>query len=163
MAKPNDMSNSSGHSRLIQILRLVFVKGGILPWFLLGAILIFTGASDSFLTNYNIMLIGRQSTYLVLVALGQMVALLTTGLDLSVGSIFAMTSVITATVMVAYLKIDPDAIWTTIFLGSLAGLAVGIIIGMINGVGIAFFHVPPFIMTLAMSTIVFGLALQISL
>jgi ribose transport system permease protein len=162
MSENENILDRQTESPYWQFLKLVFVKGGILPWFLLGAILIFTGASDSFLTNYNMMLIGRQATYLVLVALGQMVALLTAGLDLSVGSIFAMTSVVTAMVMVAYLKIEPDAIWMTILLGSLAGLVVGIAIGAINGVGIAFFHVPPFIMTLAMSTIVFGLALKLT-
>jgi ribose transport system permease protein len=156
------VANKKPESSFIRVLKLVFVKGGILPWFLFGAVLIFAGWSDSFLTNYNIMLIGRQATYLVLVALGQMVALLTAGLDLSVGSIFAMTSVITAMVMVSYLKVEPESIWITILLGSLAGLAVGITIGAINGVGIAFFHVPPFIMTLAMSTIVFGFALKLT-
>ena len=65
-------------------------------------------------------------------------------------------------VMVEYLAIYPEAIWMTIFLGSMAGLAVGTMIGVINGVGIAFFHVPPFIMTLAMSSIMFGVALKLT-
>ena len=87
-------SNRPSESPVLRTIKIVFVRGGILPWFLLGAIIIFTGYSDSFLTTYNVMLIGRQATYLVLVAMGQMVALLTAGLDLSVGSIFAITSVV---------------------------------------------------------------------
>lgn len=155
---PESLSNS----RLVQIAKLVFVRGGILPWFLLASIIIFTGWSDSFLTTYNVMLIGRQATFLVLVAMGQMVALLTAGLDLSVGSIFAITSVVTAMVMVEYLGAYPDAAWMAIFVGSMAGLAAGTLIGVGNGIGIALFHVPPFIMTLAMSSIMFGVALKLT-
>ncbi len=140
----------------------VFVRGGILPWFLIAAVTIFTMASDSFLTTYNLMLIGRQSTYLVLTALGQMLALLTAGLDLSVGAIFAITSVITAMVMVNYLAAYPDAVWMTITIGSLAGLATGTLIGIVNGIGISVFRVPPFIMTLAVASIVSGVALKLT-
>ena len=60
--------------RVRKIAILVFIHGGILPWFLLIAIIIFSASSDSFLTTYNVMLIGRQSTYLVIAAMGQMVA-----------------------------------------------------------------------------------------
>ncbi|MBT6330486.1 MAG: ABC transporter permease [Kordiimonadaceae bacterium] len=162
------MSKFSSKSKYSVALRIrkhaasVFIRSGILPWFLLTAILIFSLSSDSFLTTYNIMLIGRQSTYLVLAALGQMVALLTAGLDLSVGAIFAFTSVITAMVMVSYLNAYPEAIWMSILIGSLAGLTTGIVIGAVNGVGIAIFQVPPFIMTLATASIMSGLALKIT-
>ena len=140
----------------------IFVRAGILPWFLLIAIIIFTTTSDAFLTTYNMMLIGRQSTYLVLAALGQMLALLTAGLDLSVGAIFAMTSVITALVMVSYLTAHPQEPWMAIIIGSLAGLATGIVIGAVNGMGISLFNVPPFIMTLATASIVSGVALKMT-
>ncbi|MGI9303044.1 MAG: ABC transporter permease [Gammaproteobacteria bacterium] len=155
-------SRTSAALRLRQTAVFVFVHGGILPWFLLIAIVIFTVSSDTFLTTYNFMLIGRQATYLVLAALGQMVALLTAGLDLSVGAIFAITSVITAMVMVAYLSAYPDAIWMSILVGSLAGLATGTLIGAVNGIGISIFRVPPFIMTLATASIMSGLALKIT-
>ena len=152
----------SGFHKLKKIAILVFVRAGILPWFLALAVAIFALTADSFFTTYNMMLIGRQSTYLVLSALGQMVALLTAGLDLSVGAIFAMTSVITATVMVSYLTANPDAIWMSIFVGTLAGLATGVLIGVVNGVGISVFMVPPFIMTLATASIIAGLALKLT-
>lgn len=140
----------------------VFVRAGILPWFLLVSVVIFASASDTFLTTYNLMLVGRQATYLVLVAMGQMFALLTAGLDLSVGAVFAITSVITAMVMVEYLAIDPDAVWMAIAAGGLAGLATGTTIGIVNGIGISVFRVPPFIMTLSTASIILGIALKIT-
>jgi len=52
--------------------------------------------------------------------------------------------------------------WGAILIGCLAGLAAGTSVGVINGIGVAIFRVPPFIMTLAMSTVVFGIALTIT-
>ncbi len=141
----------------------VFVRGGVLPWFLVFAIIIFTFATESFMTGQNFMLVARQATYLVMVAMAQMVVLLTAGLDLSVGVIFAIVSVISSMVMVDHFNASgKEAVWGSIILGSLAGLGAGLIVGAINGVGVAVFRVPPFIMTLAMSTIVFGIALTIT-
>ena len=141
----------------------VFVRGGVLPWFLILSIIIFTFATESFLTGQNFMLVARQATYLVMVSMGQMVVLLTAGLDLSVGVIFAIVSVISSMVMVDHFNASgKEAVWGSIILGSLAGLGSGLVVGAINGVGVAVFRVPPFIMTLAMSTIVFGIALTIT-
>ena len=162
MVEISNQHSSSLVQRFRRIAILVFIHGGILPWFLLIAIIIFSVSSDSFLTTYNVMLIGRQSTYLVIAAMGQMVALLIAGLDLSVGAIFAFTSVVTAMVMVNYLSFYPDEIWMSILIGSLAGLGTGILIGMVNGIGISIFEVPPFIMTLATASIMSGLALKIT-
>lgn len=162
MVTDSTESKTSNEQRLKVLATKVFVRAGILPWFLLISVLIFSLTSDAFLTTYNMMLIGRQSTYLVLAALGQMLALLTAGLDLSVGAIFAMTSVITALVMVAYLAANPESIWLAIVIGSLAGLGTGVVIGAVNGIGISIFNVPPFIMTLATASIVSGLALKMT-
>ncbi|MSO75265.1 MAG: ABC transporter permease [Alphaproteobacteria bacterium] len=141
----------------------VFVRGGVLPWFLIFSIIIFTLATETFLTGQNFMLVARQATYLVMVSMGQMVVLLTAGLDLSVGVIFAIVSVISSMVMVDHFNASgKEAVWGSIILGSLAGLGSGLVVGAINGVGVAVFRVPPFIMTLAMSTIVFGIALTIT-
>ena len=52
----------------------------------------------------------RQATYLAIVAMGQMLALLTGGFDLSVGKIVALTSVVGAMVMAPLAAAHPDAI-----------------------------------------------------
>ena len=80
-------------------LQVAFVRLGVLPFLLLIAIVVFTLLSDNFLTGRNIMNVLRQTTYLTMVAMGQMLALLTGGFDLSVGTIIALTSVVSATAM----------------------------------------------------------------
>lgn len=141
----------------------VFVRAGVLPWFLVFSIIIFTFATETFLTGQNFMLVARQATYLVMVSMGQMIVLLTAGLDLSVGVMFAIASVISSMVMVDHFNASgKEAVWGSIILGCLAGFGSGLVVGAINGIGVAVFRVPPFIMTLAMSTIVFGIALTIT-
>ncbi len=142
-------------------LMVSFVKAGVLPWFLGIAIVGFSIFNENFLTERNLFGISRQSTYLVLVSMAQMVVMLTAGLDLSVGVMLAMTSVVSSMTMVS-LWSGYGSGWESVFIGCLAGLGASVGIGFINGVGVAFFRVPPFVMTLAVSSIVFGLALTIT-
>ena len=87
-------------SDLKQYLSSLFVKAGILPWFLGIALITFSVASDNFLTAANIVGVARHSTDLILVAMAQMIVMLTAGLDFSVGVILAMTSVVASMTMV---------------------------------------------------------------
>jgi len=146
---------------LKQYISALFVKAGVLPWFLGIALITFSFASDNFLTTNNILGVARHSTDLILVAMAQMIVMLTAGLDFSVGVILAMTSVVASKTMVA-LWSGYGSGWEAITIGCLAGLIVGASIGLVNGIGVAFFRVPPFIMTLGMSSIIFGLALTIT-
>jgi ribose transport system permease protein len=125
------------------------------------ALITFSFASDNFLTTQNILGVARHSTDLILVAMAQMIVMLTAGLDFSVGVILAMTSVVASMTMVA-LWSGYGSGWEAIFIGCLAGILVGACIGLVNGLGVAFLRVPPFIMTLGMSSIIFGLALTIT-
>ena len=148
-------------SILKKFLSYSFIKAGVLPWFLGVALITFSFASDNFLTTQNILGVARHSSDLILVAMAQMVVMLTAGLDFSVGVILAMTSVVASMTMVA-LWSGYGSGWEAIFIGCLAGLLVGACIGLVNGLGVAFLRVPPFIMTLGMSSIIFGLALTIT-
>ncbi len=143
-------------------LQITFVRLGVLPFLLLIAVAIFTLLSDNFLTGRNLMNVVRQSTYLILVSMGQMFALLTGGFDLSVGTIVAVTSVFGASAMAAAYVAMPDAVWLAILIGIVAGIAAGMAIGMINGVGVALFNVSPFMMTLGMASVGFGIALYMT-
>ena len=78
----------------------LFLRVGVLPFFLVAALVVFTLASPQFLTAGNLTNVARQSVYLMLVSLGQMLALVTGGFDLSVGTSIALTSVVSAIVMV---------------------------------------------------------------
>ena len=143
-------------------LQLAFVRLGVLPFLLLIAIIVFTLMSDNFLTSRNIVNVLRQSTYLTMVALGQMLALLTGGFDLSVGTMLALTSVVSATVMAGVYAAAPDMVLLAIVAGILAGLAAGLAIGVVNGLGVSLLNVSPFMMTLGMASVGFGAALYMT-
>ena len=146
---------------IINILKVSFVKAGVLPWFLIIAFIFLTSTTDTFLTENNLSTVARQSTYLILAAMAQMVVLLTRGLDLSIGTMFAMSSVTTSMTMVALAGngYSPEM---AITIGCLAGLGTCILIGVFNGIGVATFNVAPFVMTLATSSIVAGLAFYVT-
>ena len=144
---------------LSELPKRLFVKLGILPFLLVVAVIVFSMMSDNFLTGRNLMNVLRQSVFLTIVSLGQMLALLTGGFDLSVGTTLALTSVVGATVMAGVYAMMPDAVWLAILVGSLAGIAAGTMIGVCNGVGVAFFGVSPFMMSLGMTSVGFGIAL----
>ena len=142
-----------------ELIRKVFIKVGVLPFFLVGALIIFTALSSKFLTGQNLVNVARQSVYLVLVSMGQMLVLISGGFDLSVGTAIALTSVVSALGMVWFSGIFPDAIWIAILLGAFMGFAAAIAVGLVNGIGVAYFEVSPFIMTLGVSSVGAGLAL----
>ena len=136
-----------------------FIRVGVLPFFLAIALIVFTILSNKFFTGQNLMNVARQSVYLVLVSMGQMMALIAGGFDLSVGTSIALSSVFSAIVMVFCAALFPDAIWFAILLGVLAGFSVAIILGIINGIGVSYFEVSPFIITLGVSSVGAGFAL----
>lgn len=140
-------------------IKRIFIRVGVLPFFLAIALIVFTALSSQFLTGQNLMNVARQSVYLVLVSLGQMLVLISGGFDLSVGTAIALTSVVSATGMVWMAVVFPDAIWLAITLGALMGFGAALLIGFVNGVGVAYFEVSPFIMTLGVSSVGAGLAL----
>jgi ribose transport system permease protein len=143
-------------------IQLAFVRLGVLPFLLLIAVVVFALMSDNFLTGRNLMNVVRQSTYLTLVAMGQMFALLTGGFDLSVGTILALTSVVGASAMATAYAAMPDTVGLSILIGVLAGVAAGTAIGVVNGIGVALFNVSPFMMTLGMASVGFGIALYLT-
>lgn len=85
-----------------------------------------------------------------LVALGQTFVILTGGIDLSVGSVIAVSAMTAASLAVAF----PDSLWLWVT----AGIAVGLLLGLINGLIIAYLNVVPFVATLGMLTAASGIA-----
>ena len=150
------------YSAMVSLPKRLFVKLGILPFLLAIAIVIFTVMSDNFLTGRNIMNVLRQSVYLTIVSLGQMLALVTGGFDLSVGTILALTSVVGALAMAGVHAAAPEAVWLAMAVGFLAGIGAGTAIGVCNGIGVAFFNVSPFMMSLGMASVGFGIALYLT-
>lgn len=143
-------------------IKLAFVRLGVLPFLLIVALVVFMLLSGNFLTVNNLLNVARQSTYLTMVAMGQMLALLTGGFDLSVGTILAVTSVVGALAMSSVYAAYPDLAWLAILAGVAAGFGAGLSIGIVNGTGVALFNVSPFMMTLGLASIGFGIALYLT-
>lgn len=130
--------------------RVFFQRYGlILSLLLLCAAL--TLASDRFLTADNLVNILRQSAINGIIAVGMMLVILTRGIDLSVGSILALATVIAADLL-KNAGLPP-------FQALLVALAAGSVLGLVNGVLVAYVHIPPFIATLGMMTFARGAAL----
>ena len=111
-------------------------------------------ASDVFLSLENIGNVLKQSAVICVLALGQLLVILTRGIDLSVGSNLSLSAVVGAIVWRDY---------GSAFLSVLAALATATIVGLINGVLYVKGRLPhPFIPTLAMLTAASGLALYLA-
>ncbi|OWY39037.1 ribose ABC transporter permease [Xenophilus sp. AP218F] len=109
--------------------------------------------SPDFLTVNNLLNVMRQVSINALIAFGMTLVILLGGIDLSVGSILALSSVTTASLMQA--GVDP-------MLSTLLGILSGAAMGLFNGLVISKGKVAPFIATLASMTILRGLSLVFS-
>jgi ribose transport system permease protein len=157
-----DNDNPKAENILVKWIRKSFIGMGVLPFLIVIATVIFAILSDNFLTVRNLTNVARQSTYLVIVTMGQMLALLTGGFDLSVGTILALSSVVGAMAMSAMNSAFPDSVTLVIFVGLMVGFLAGLSIGVVNGIGVSVFNVNPFMMTLGMASVGFGIALYLT-
>ncbi|AXH98267.1 ribose ABC transporter permease [Sporosarcina sp. PTS2304] len=117
---------------------------------LLLIVVIISIMSPSFLTLNNLFNVLRQVSINALIAFGMTFVILTGGIDLSVGSILALTGAVTAGMMSG--GMDP-------VFAMILGVLLGVLLGAINGLIIAKGKVAPFIATLATMTIFRGLTL----
>ena len=106
--------------------------------------------TPNFMTFNNIISVLRQISNNVFLALGMTLVIILGGIDLSVGSIVALSGTITVGMMVNSGLPMPAAI--------LIGLLLGGLVGLINGGIVAVFNVPAFIVTLATMNIAKGIA-----
>ena len=120
---------------------------------LLALVMIASLISDAFLSPFNLINVLRQVALYGIVSIGLTFVILTAGIDLSVGSIVAVISVSTAMMLNAAVPVP---------LVILSALAIGTAFGLLNGVGITLFKIPPFIMTLGTMVMLRGFALTLS-
>lgn len=142
--RPSDRSTSSKRKSLNNFLQVA----GILPILVLIAIL-FSFLSPNFLTAGNVVNILRQASINIVLATGMTFVILTGGIDLSVGSILAVSAVVAVLV-----SLIPTLGWAAVP----AALVTGLLLGLVNGALITFLDVPPFIVTLGSLTALRGVA-----
>ena len=149
--------------------QLVLVFSRVWAWVFLAALIALFAASVSiqsrgdvnFLTIRNSQNILMAIVPVLLMGLGQTFVVIAAGIDLSVGWIMGLSSVVSALVIVALIEkgtFEPLAI----AIGCLAGIVSAMIPGLINGIIIAKLRIPSFIVTLGMSFIARGIAFLLS-
>jgi len=134
-------------------IRMLLARYGIyLAFCVLFAVLSFS--SSSFLSVQNILNVFRQTSMNGIIAVGMTFVIITGGIDLSVGATLAAAAVLSTTFA------HPGEF--PLYVPIVAGLAIGVFIGLINGVLISKGSIAPFIVTLGMMTIARGIALVFS-
>ncbi|TPN78456.1 ABC transporter permease [Mesorhizobium sp. CU2] len=117
------------------------------------ACLFLSFATDSFATSKNLFNITRNVTFVAIVALGMTFVIITGGIDLSVGSVLCLCSMVLAVTMHAGYSIE---------IGILATIVTALAIGAFNGMLIAYLGFPPFVVTLGMLSVARSLAMVAS-
>ncbi len=117
---------------------------------LIGMALIFALATPRFLRMSNLLNVAVQTSIIAIVAIGQTYVILTGGIDLSVGSLIALTGAIAAGLATSGFGTAG---------GITAALLLGLLLGAVNGVLVVKGRLPPFVATLAMLAIARGLTL----
>lgn len=116
---------------------------------------VFSVASPLIFPSYsNVTTILFSTTVVGLLALAETLIIISSGIDLSVGTVMTLAAVMSATFIVNW--------HIPVWLGILMTILFGGLIGLINGFNVAILRLPPFIATLAMMLVAQGLALVIS-
>lgn len=151
-ARPVEVDQIAHRARLLGV-GLTALRGG--PALILLLIVVaFTSQSSLFLTTENLGNILAQTAVIAVLALGQLLVILTRGIDLSVGSVLALSTVCGAIVF-EHIQSGPMII--------VAMLATGAFVGLVNGMVFVKLKLPhPFITTLAMMSVARGVSLVIS-
>ena len=109
--------------------------------------------SDVFMTERNLFNITRNFAFFGIMALGMSAVICTAGIDLSVGSLMGLTGIVAGLVMQAGYGIG---------LGFLACMSAAALVGLINGVLIAYLRMAPFVVTLGMLAMARSIAMVVS-
>lgn len=115
--------------------------------------IIVTVMNPNFIRPANLLNLLRQVSVNALIAFGMTFVIITGGIDLSVGSVLALSSALTAQMMI--LGLHP-------LLATLAGILIGALLGSVNGIIITKRNVAPFIATLSTMTVYRGTTLVLT-
>lgn len=127
---------------------------------LIAIIAVFSVLSPNYFTLSNLLIMSSQVAIFGILSIGMLLVILNGGIDLSVGSILALSGVV-AGAMMQGVEIDAmgvilyPPVWAVVVLT----LCVGAAVGAVNGVLVAIFKVPPFVATLGVMYVARGIAL----
>jgi ribose transport system permease protein len=138
---------------ILKQIEFSFLKKFASLWSLVLISIILSIISPQFLSLDNLLSVGLQISVIALLAIGGVMVIITGGIDLSVGSVLALSGVISSVLLSNGVPIS---------IAIFAGLLTGIFCGFLNGFVIAKGKLPPFIATLGMMGIARGAALIIT-
>ncbi|WP_394213976.1 ABC transporter permease [Brachybacterium vulturis] len=123
-------------------------------------IIIFSALSPNFLTVNNLLIMSSHVAIFALLSLGQLMVVLTGGIDLSVGSILGFTGVIAGFLLRGVpISMFGLTLYPSVPVAVLIAVVLGGVLGLVNGYLVAKFKVAPFVATLGMLYVVRGIAL----
>lgn len=125
--------------------------GSFLGLLLIG--LVFSIATDTFLSVDNLLTVALQTSAIAILAIAETYVIITAGIDLSVGSILGVAGVVCGKLLLAGFGIP---------LSVLLGVVIGGVCGLLNGLAITQLGIAPFIATLGMMSIARGVAYVIT-
>ncbi|MGW2044359.1 ABC transporter permease/substrate-binding protein [Streptomyces sp. NPDC001858] len=144
--------STSGAGGASAVRRLLLDNGALTALIVL--VIAMSALSGDFLTTDNLLNVGVQAAVTAILAFGVTFVIVSAGIDLSVGSVAALSATVLA--------------WSAtqqgvpVVIAVLLAIATGIAAGLVNGFLIAYGKLPPFIATLAMLSVARGLSLVIS-
>jgi len=139
--------------RFVLMINISYEKVG-LPLAILILCLIFGLINPVFFSFNNVMNVGRQISFIGLMAWGMTMIIICGGIDLSVGKMTALLSVIMASIITHY-----SSTYFGVSLAIIVSIFLGVFIGFLKGWIIEVLNIPPFIATLAFYSIIAGSAL----
>ncbi|MBV9672694.1 MAG: ABC transporter permease [Verrucomicrobia bacterium] len=125
---------------------------------LLVMILVFAGFAPHFTDESNIKNVLTQITINLIMATGMTFVILVGGIDLSVGSVLALSAMVGG----IFIKNESLSVASAITLATLASIATGMLCGFVNGFIASYWKIPSFIVTLGMLNVARGAALQVT-
>lgn len=150
-----DRTGISHAGRLDRFLK----QGGVVITFLVLAVVVTALIEPRFLNRINLLNVMRNFGLLLIPSLAQMLVMTAGGFDLSVGAVVAIASVVSATVMFVAIPFFPGMEWVAVLLALVAVVGVGIVVGTVNAGLVAYFSLSPFMVTLAMMSVLVGIVL----
>lgn len=118
-------------------------------YIVLACVILLSFANDTFLTEENVMNVLRQSSIISIIAVGSFLVILTSGIDISVGSTVAFVGIVTAKLIADY-GVPP-------YVAIVIGIGFGLLVGLLNAYLVAHWHIPAFVVTLGIMGTVRGL------
>ncbi|MEV5950661.1 substrate-binding domain-containing protein [Streptomyces sp. NPDC051993] len=146
------LNNRTGASGAVVVRRLLLDNGALSALVVL--VVAMALLSGDFLTTQNLLNVGVQAAVTAILAFGVTFVIVSAGIDLSVGSVAALS----ATVLAWSATSEGVPVWLAV----LMAVATGAACGLVNGVLVSYGKLPPFIATLAMLSVGRGLSLVIS-